>query len=156
MSEQNINGTPGVLIQSGRGGSYFIPHSDLAKYRLADEAAAVVPPSLSGDAEQVSPNVTKVTAHEVPLLHDEATGGGGFPTPESDAAFPTPESEAAASFPMPENAASAAAFPMPEADAAASFPTPESAPSFPMPENEGANFPTPENHGASFPMPEAD
>jgi hypothetical protein len=147
MSERNVDGTPGVLIQSAGGGSYFIPHSDLSKYRLADEASAVVPDSLKGEAQQVSPNVTKLTAHEVPLLHHPENAAAGFPMPESDAA---------ASFPMPESTASAAAFPMPEGGAAASFPMPESAASFPMPEQEGATFPAPEAHGAAFPMPEAD
>jgi hypothetical protein len=138
MSGNGIEGVPGVLLQSSGGGTYFVPHSDLSKYRLADEAAAAVPAGLSENADhgtEVAPSITRITAHEVPLIRDAASGAAGFPMPESTAAaFPMPESrDGVASLPMPEGAA--ASLPMPES-AAANFPMPEAAaPSIPMPES---------------------
>lgn len=160
MSENNVDGVPGVLLRSSGGGTYFVPHSDLSKYRLADEAAASVPATLSENADhgtEVAPNITRITAHEIPLIRHEASNAAGFPMPESNApSIPMPESSAAA-LPMPESAASAAGFPMPESrDGVASFPMPEaSAPSIPMPESAAANFPMPEASAPSIPMPES-
>lgn len=160
MSEHNVDGTPGVLLTSSGGGTYFVPHSDLGKYRLADEATNAVPDSLRGGTDHgspVSPNVKKVTAYEVPLLHHEASGAAGFPAPESDAAFPAPESDGAA-FPAPESTASTAAFPAPESDddGVTSFPAPESDAAFPAPESDSASFPAPESSATAFPAPESD
>lgn len=160
MNERSVDGTPGVLLTSSSGGTYFVPHSDLSKYRLADEAANAVPGSLRASDDHgssVSPNVTKVTAHEVPLLHHEASGAAGFPAPESDATFPAPEADGAA-FPAPESTASLAAFPAPESadDGVTSFPAPESDATFPAPESDVASFPAPESSATSFPAPESD
>ncbi len=161
MSEANVNGVPGVLLKSSGGGMYFVPHSDLGKYRLADEASATVSGALAGSDDHgtaIGNGVTKITAHEVPLVHHEASNAAGFPMPESSApSIPMPESSAP-SIPMPEAMASGSAFPMPESsDAVASLPMPESsAPSIPMPESDAANFPMPEAAAPSIPMPESD
>lgn len=118
MSEANVNGVPGVLLKSSGGGMYFVPHSDLGKYRLADEASATVSGALAGSDDHgtaIGNGVTKITAHEVPLVHHEASNAAGFPMPESSApSIPMPESDAA-NFPMPE--AAAPSIPMPESDA---------------------------------------
>lgn len=160
MSDTYVNGVPGVLLKSSGGGTYFVPHSDLAQYRLAEEAAAVVPESLAGGDDHgtdVGNGVTRITAHEVPLLHHEASGAAGLPMPEgSSAAIPMPESPGAG-LPMPEAMASQDAFPMPESsDSVASLPMPEAqAASLPMPESDSVTRPAPEPAAPSLPMPES-
>lgn len=79
--------TPGVLLKGEDGTHYFIPHTDLSQYAVAD-----VPEPLTAGGD-VAENVPRLHAFSV-----QRVGG-----------------EDAAHMPMPEGAAETAAFmPMPE------------------------------------------
>ena len=87
--------TPGVLLKGEDGTHYFIPHTDLSGYTVADVPA---PLTAGGD---VADNVPRLHAFSVQRV--DAESAAAMPMPEGGA-------EAAAAFvPMPESGPSGAA-----------------------------------------------